>query len=172
MIIRNLKRRMTRRQQPLFPLPTAPATRNGPARCGACGRQFASVWIACRSKSPFFPEFLVPNLPDCVAALICAGASSIVVMPIFIAQGAHLKREVPEMLGQLRSTYREVQFSLGGAIGENDIVIQATATAMAMARAALAAAGEILIKSSPLIPIENRWFAPVGGNVTGLPSGR
>ena len=95
-------------------------------------------------------------------------------MPIFIAQGAHLKREVPEMLGQLRSTYREVQFSLGGAIGENDIVIQATATATAtaMATAALAAAGEILIKSSPLIPIENRWFAPVGGNVTGLPSGR
>ncbi len=87
-----------------------------------------------------FLEFMAPNLPDCAAALIGAGASGIVVMPMFIAQGGHLKREVPEMLDQLRSTYPEVQFSLGGAIGENEIVVQAMATA------ALAAAGEILTR--------------------------
>ena len=59
---------------------------------------------------------------------------------MFIAQGGHLKREVPEMLGRLRLTYPEVQFSLGGAIGENEIVVQAMATA------ALEAAGELLIR--------------------------
>ncbi len=87
-----------------------------------------------------FLEFMAPNLTDCAAALIGAGASSIVVMPMFIAQGGHLKREVPEMLDRLRSTWPEVQFSLGGAIGENEIVVQAMATA------ALAAAGDILTK--------------------------
>ena len=87
-----------------------------------------------------FLEFMAPNLADCAAALIGAGVTGIVVIPMFIAQGGHLKREVPEMLGRLRSAYPEVQFSLGGPIGENDIVVQAMATA------ALEAAGELLIR--------------------------
>ena len=87
-----------------------------------------------------FLEFMAPTLSDCVAALVGGGAKNIVVMPMFIAQGGHLKREVPEMLGRLRSTWPEVRFSLGDAIGENEIVVQAMATA------ALAAAGDILTK--------------------------
>ena len=87
-----------------------------------------------------FLEFMAPNLHDCAAALVADGATTIVVMPMFIAQGGHLKREVPEMLGQLRSTWPEIQFSLGDAIGENEIVVQA------MANAALEAAGKILTK--------------------------
>jgi sirohydrochlorin cobaltochelatase len=81
---------------------------------------------------------MAPNLHDCAAALVANGATKIVVMPMFIAQGGHLKREVPEMLGRLRSTWPEVRFSLGEAIGENEIVVQAMATA------ALEAAGKIL----------------------------
>jgi len=87
-----------------------------------------------------FLEFMAPNLHDCAAALVAGGVTKIVVMPMFIAQGGHLKREVPEMLDRLRSTWPEVQFSLCGAIGENEIVVQAMATA------ALAAVGDILIK--------------------------
>jgi len=84
-----------------------------------------------------FLEFMAPKLHDCAAALVADGATKIVVMPMFIAQGGHLKREVPEMLGQLRSTWPEIQISLGDAIGENEIVVQA------MANAALEAAGKI-----------------------------
>lgn len=76
-----------------------------------------------------FLEFMAPNLHDCAAALVAVGAAKIVVMPMFIAQGGHLKRDVPEMIGQLRSTWPQVQFSLGDAIGENEIVVQAMATA-------------------------------------------
>lgn len=87
-----------------------------------------------------FLEFMAPNLHDCAAALVADGATKIVVMPMFIAQGGHLKREVPEMLDRLRSTWPEIQFSLAGAIGENEVVVQAMATA------ALEAAGKILTK--------------------------
>jgi sirohydrochlorin cobaltochelatase len=87
-----------------------------------------------------FLDFMAPNLHDCAAALVANGATKIAVMPMFIAQGGHLKREVPEMLGRLRSTWPEVRFSLGEAIGENEIVVQAMATA------ALEAAGKILTK--------------------------
>ena len=82
-----------------------------------------------------FLEFMAPTLPECAAALIAAGARKVVVMPMFIARGGHLKNEVPTMIDALRSAYPEVEFSLGGAIGENDIVIQA------MADAALKSAG-------------------------------
>ena len=87
-----------------------------------------------------FLEFMAPSLHDCAAALVANGATKIVVLPMFIAQGGHLKREVPEMLDRLRSTWPAVQFSLAGAIGENEIVVQAMATA------ARAAAGEILTR--------------------------
>ena len=82
-----------------------------------------------------FLELMAPTLPDCVAALAAGGASDIVVMPMFIAQGGHLKRDVPAMLERLRSTHPQVRFSLAGAIGENEIVVRA------MAEAALKEAG-------------------------------
>ena len=82
-----------------------------------------------------FLEFIAPSLPESTAQLVARGARKIVVLTMFIAQGGHLKRQVPEMLDGLRLTYPEVQFSLGAAIGENDIVVQA------MASAALQAAG-------------------------------
>ena len=82
-----------------------------------------------------FLELMAPTLPDCAATLVAGGVSNILVLPMFIAQGGHLKRDVPEMLDRLRSTHPEVRFSLGGAIGENEVVVQA------MAEAALQAAG-------------------------------
>jgi sirohydrochlorin ferrochelatase len=61
-----------------------------------------------------FLEFMAPDLPACVARLIAEGAEKIVILPMFIAQGGHLKREVPEMLEKLRSTWPQVEFSWGG----------------------------------------------------------
>ena len=76
-----------------------------------------------------FLEFMAPTLPDCAAALVAGGADKVVVMPMFIARGGHLKNEVPAMLATLRSTYPAVEFVLGGAIGEHEIVVQAMADA-------------------------------------------
>ena len=80
-----------------------------------------------------FLEFMAPTLPESAAQLITQGARKIVVMPMFIARGGHLKNETPEMMTMLRSTYPDVEFSLGGAIGENEIVVQAMATAALVA---------------------------------------
>lgn len=82
-----------------------------------------------------FLEFMAPTLPECAESLVQGGADKIVVVPMFIARGGHLKQEVPEMLEMLRSTHPEVEFSLAGAIGENETVVRA------MAAAALEVAG-------------------------------
>lgn len=76
-----------------------------------------------------FLEFMTPTLVDCAEALIASGIDKLVVMPMFIARGGHLKRELPEMIEALRAQHPDVEFSLGGAIGENEIVIQAMAEA-------------------------------------------
>lgn len=82
-----------------------------------------------------FLEFMAPNLPDCIAAQVVAGARKVVILPMFIARGGHLKRDVPELLEKLRATHPGVEFSLGGVIGEHEAVVQA------MAAAALEVAG-------------------------------
>lgn len=76
-----------------------------------------------------FLEFMTPDLAACAGQLVAGGARRIVVLPMFIAQGGHLKREVPEIIEQLRSTWPDVEFSLGRAIGEDEAVIQAMAAA-------------------------------------------
>jgi sirohydrochlorin cobaltochelatase len=76
-----------------------------------------------------FLEFMAPTLPERAAELIAQGADKIVVMPMFIARGGHLRKEVPEMIELLCSTYPNVDFSVGNAIGEHELVVQAMATA-------------------------------------------
>ena len=76
-----------------------------------------------------FLEFLMPTLPEAVAQLVAQGSDKIVVMPMFIARGGHLKNDLPGIVDALRSTYPKVEFSLGGAIGEDESVVQAMAVA-------------------------------------------
>ena len=80
-------------------------------------------------------EFMTPTLPERADELIAQGADKIVVMPMFVARGGHLKKETPEMIAALRAKYPNVEFALGNAIGEHEMVVQA------MAAAALEVAG-------------------------------
>jgi sirohydrochlorin cobaltochelatase len=76
-----------------------------------------------------FLEFMTPTLADCATALIADGATKIVVMPMFIARGGHLKRDVPELLAALQAAHPGVELVLGDVIGEQEIVVQAMAEA-------------------------------------------
>ncbi|WP_299162862.1 CbiX/SirB N-terminal domain-containing protein [Accumulibacter sp.] len=79
-----------------------------------------------------FLEFMTPELRECAELLLGEGFERIVVLPMFIARGGHLKRDVPLLLDELRRCHPQVQFELGAAVGEADSVVQA------MARHALA----------------------------------
>ena len=82
-----------------------------------------------------FLELMAPTLADCVAALAADGVTRIAVVPMFIAQGGHLKRDLPALLAELRERHPQIDLLLAPAIGEAASVIDA------MALAALAAAG-------------------------------
>ena len=74
-----------------------------------------------------FLEFMSPTLGEAVSEVAAGGADHIVILPMFIARGGHLKRELPEMIGQLRLAYPDIDFSLAPVIGEQERVIQAFA---------------------------------------------
>lgn len=82
-----------------------------------------------------FLEFMQPTLAEVVGQVVAKGAGKVVIVPMFIARGGHLKHELPEMVDGLRARHPGIDIVLNGPIGEHAAVIQA------MAAAALAVAG-------------------------------
>ena len=72
-----------------------------------------------------FLDFIAPNLNDSAAALAAEGFERIVVLPMFIAAGGHLKRDVPLLLEKLRSEHPRIRFEQAAALGEADAMVQA-----------------------------------------------
>jgi sirohydrochlorin ferrochelatase len=72
-------------------------------------------------------SFGEPNLAEAVENLISAGAKKIVVVPIFLVTGNHIKRDIPSRLLLQKTTHPDVQFVLAGHIGADhriaDIII-------------------------------------------------
>ena len=93
------------------------------------------VQAAVQARQPGVPvelaflEFMSPTLSESIAGLLADGVNKIVVMPMFIARGGHLKRDLPEMLAALRVAHPDVEFIQGDAIGEHETVVQAMAAA-------------------------------------------
>lgn len=74
-----------------------------------------------------FLEFLSPSLQECAAAMVSEGYDRIVVVPMFIAQGGHLKNDLPLIVDELRMRFPQVAFDMPGPVGEADSVVQAMA---------------------------------------------
>ncbi|MFZ4538839.1 sirohydrochlorin chelatase [Propionivibrio sp.] len=91
------------------------------------------VCTAVRAQAPglrvelAFLEFMPPNLRDSVESLVSEGFKRIVVIPMFIAQGGHLKRDVPLLIEELRHLHPQVCFELAGTVGEAESIVQAMA---------------------------------------------
>ena len=80
-----------------------------------------------------FLELMTPTLPDEVAALVADGVRDIAVVPVFLGQGGHLLRDLPQLMDGLRATYPEVNFSTVPAVGEDPDVLAAMAAYCAAA---------------------------------------
>lgn len=74
-----------------------------------------------------FLEFMAPNLRESAELLVGEGFERIVVLPMFIAQGGHLKRDVPLLLGELRALYPQTRFEQATALGDAESIVQAIA---------------------------------------------
>ncbi len=74
-----------------------------------------------------FLEFQMPDLEGSVQALISQGCHEITVLPMFMAPGGHLKRDLPVLMAHFRERHPQVRFELAAAVGTADPVLAAMA---------------------------------------------
>ncbi len=74
-----------------------------------------------------FLEFMSPTLEQAVARLAGRGARRVRVVPVFLGQGAHLKRDLPALAAAAGARHPGLEISLEPAIGERPEIIAALA---------------------------------------------
>lgn len=76
---------------------------------------------------PAFLEAMQPTLQGAMAQIHAAGLREVVVLPVFLAAGAHLKRDLPLLVAQATRQYPDMRVRVLPPIGDNDALLQAIA---------------------------------------------
>lgn len=75
-----------------------------------------------------FLEFMAPDIAA-AGAQLAAQCDTVVVLPLFLGAGGHVRKDVPVLVGQLADRHPGTRFVLATAAGEHPLVIQALADA-------------------------------------------
>ena len=74
-----------------------------------------------------FLELMQPALAEAVAGLAAEGITRITLVPLFLAQGGHLKEDLPRLLDEIRLSHRGVTIDVTPAIGDSEALTSAIA---------------------------------------------
>lgn len=74
-----------------------------------------------------FLEMMRPTLAATVAGLAAEGIGRITVVPLFLAQGGHLKEDLPRMLDDIRRDHPALRIDVTTAIGDSEDLTNAIA---------------------------------------------
>ena len=74
-----------------------------------------------------FLELMEPRLAEAVAALAGEGIDRITLVPLFLAQGGHLKEDLPRLLDDIRRQHPSVRIDVTAAIGDSESLTNAIA---------------------------------------------
>ncbi|HEX9571299.1 MAG TPA: CbiX/SirB N-terminal domain-containing protein [Burkholderiales bacterium] len=72
-----------------------------------------------------FLEFMPPSLDEAAARLADKKIETVVIVPLFLAQGKHLKRELPAMVEKIRKRHSNTEFRVTPELGEAPEVLAA-----------------------------------------------
>lgn len=76
---------------------------------------------------PGFLELLRPSFDEGVACLVEQGATEIIVVPIFMAAGSHVKKDLPRLAGDAMDRHEGLVIQLAAPVGEAESVLAAMA---------------------------------------------
>ncbi|WP_353190541.1 CbiX/SirB N-terminal domain-containing protein [Pandoraea pnomenusa] len=74
-----------------------------------------------------FLELMTPSLGEAIADLAASGCREVTVIPVFLGQGGHVRRDLPVLADACRQAHPDVTVRVSDAVGENDAVLQALA---------------------------------------------
>lgn len=76
---------------------------------------------------PGFLELMRPTFDEGVDCLVNQGATEIVVVPIFMAAGSHVKKDLPQMAANAMDRHAGLVIALAAPVGEAEPVLAAMA---------------------------------------------
>ena len=94
---------------------------------------FRRIAARLRESSPNLPvqlaflELMQPALADAVARMAADGITRITLVPLFLAQGGHLKEDLPRLLDDIRRGHPGVTIDITEAIGDSEVMTAAIA---------------------------------------------
>lgn len=74
-----------------------------------------------------FLELMRPTFDEGIDALASQGANQIVIVPIFMAAGVHIKKDLPIMAAAAMDRHKQLSITLADPVGEAPEVIGAMA---------------------------------------------
>jgi sirohydrochlorin cobaltochelatase len=74
-----------------------------------------------------FLECMDPSLPEAIDALIAQGVQKITVVPVFLAVGSHVRKDLPLLLERARQKHPAIEIQASAAIGEQPEIQRAIA---------------------------------------------
>ena len=103
------------------------------ARDSQWAEPFRKMQSMVRDKKPGVPvelaflELMQPSLDEAIADLAARGIKNISVIPLFMAQGGHLKQDLPLNLAEIRRHHPAISFRISQPIGEVEGILSAIA---------------------------------------------
>ena len=103
------------------------------ARDPSWAEPFRRIVARLRHKQPgtrielAFLEMMLPTLDSAVAGLAAEDIAHITVVPLFLAQGGHLKQDLPRLLDDIRKHYPTLRIDVTNAIGDSEELTNAIA---------------------------------------------
>lgn len=76
---------------------------------------------------PGFLELMRPSFDEAVDCLVHQGATEIVVVPIFMAAGSHIRKDLPRMAANAMDRHTGLVIALAAPVGEVEPVLAAMA---------------------------------------------
>ncbi|AIY43194.1 Sirohydrochlorin cobaltochelatase [Collimonas arenae] len=75
-----------------------------------------------------FLELMQPNLPDLLQQLVADGIGKVSVVPVFLGQGGHVRRDLPALIAQAQQQHPQLSITVAQAVGEQPDVLQTIAS--------------------------------------------
>jgi len=72
-----------------------------------------------------FLEIMTPSLEEAARILVAEGHTTVTVVPLFLAQGGHVKRDLPEKVAALTREHPGAEFRVTPALGEAPEIVTA-----------------------------------------------
>lgn len=74
---------------------------------------------------PAYLEYLTPTLEGVAGALVERGATELSIVPVFIANGGHLKDDLPVRVAAIGAAHPGIEVRIAPPIGEVDTILAA-----------------------------------------------